>query len=121
MVARLRNHLGGLLVVLAVILGSTYAVQVHNEREQAECQSEYNQAFSQQSAIRSQISTDSDNAKTALLQGVGTALALPPTTDPATQSQRAKDFLQLFTTYNQEVQRVADERQANPLPPLPNC
>ena len=118
---RAREHAGVLVMIVAVIFGTTYFIQVHHESERATCQAEYNKAFAQQSLIRSQISTDSDNAKTTLLEGVGTALSLPPTTDPTVESQRAKDFLQLFTTYNQEVQKVDAERAANPLPPLPNC
>lgn len=115
------KHCGVVLIVVALLTGGQYYYALHQQSEKASCLTSYNVAFAKQSTIRSQISTDSDNAKTSLLQAVGQALAEPPTKDTKIAAQRSKDFLQLFVTYDNEVKKVQAERDANPLPALPNC
>jgi len=118
---RLRKHVGVILMVVALLVGGQYYWALHQQEEKVQCLTDYNTAFAKQSTLRGQFNTDSDNAKTTLLHSIGIALSAPSTTDPKIQAQRAKDFLQLFATYDAEVKKVDAERTANPLPPLPNC
>lgn len=116
-----RRSVSVLWAVLAVLLGIFSGWQVYTDSEQAECQAQYNLAFTEQLRIRSNLAVASDQAQSALLLGVSRLVAQPASDNPKIQSARAAEFRQLFTTFDEAVVKAEKSRQETPLPPIPDC
>lgn len=111
---------GPIVIALALAVGGVYWHQVEGESSRASCQAAYNAAFTGQLTARSAVSTASDEAKTALLSGVGALVANPPKTAAAAKNVQ-REYNRLFVEFNRAVAAVDRARAANPLPPIPEC
>lgn len=120
-VDKLNQYAGVSMIIMALLLGGTYAVNLHQERERVACQTEYNRVFTVQLHERSRLSAASDDSKTRLLQAMGKALLSKPEKDKKKEAKRVADFLDLFRAYNKEVTQLEKDRAATPLPPIPTC
>lgn len=120
MLDKLRNNIGVIFVVLAIILGATYFYQLHTESNQADCQASYNTAFAENLTLRSQLSGQRQDAEDALLTTVS-ALVLHPATNAADKLKENQDFTQAFQTYTDATAAYDAQKDANPLPPIPSC
>lgn len=116
--AKMNQHAGVTLILLAVLGTGGYAYQLNLMESRNACQVELNKAVTANIKIRTQIAQRSDDAKTALLSGVSTYLLLPPTEDEDEQTERHEDFLDLFRTFNKETLAVAAARADNPVPEI---
>ncbi len=106
---------------MAVLAGASYWFQVDEQHDAAECQAQYNQAFSSQLTTRSNLFQLADDTRDELLLGIsGLIVAKPPKT-PAEQTKRQEQFRNLFTTYTEATNNVSAARKSTPLPELPNC
>lgn len=110
-----------LFLVFALVIGVTYALQVHSQEVRAHCQASYDKAFSQQLTDRSHFVDEDTNSVTALLSGVGKLIALPPTKDPKVMAARDKTFRDLFVAFDRDRAALAADKAAHPLPPTPDC
>lgn len=119
--AWLGQKASAILIVMALLGGGTYAVEIHRIDQHEKCLSSYFQAFAAQSKIRGDLNTASDNSKTAFLDGATASLTEKPTTDKAELAKRAAAFQKLSTDYRAASARVAADRAATPLPKLPDC
>lgn len=116
--AKLNQHAGAALVVMAVFGGGLYAYQVNAVSEQNECQVELNRAVAANIKIRTQIAQRSDEAQTRLISGVGALFLLPPTEDKKEQARRSEEFLELFRKFDKTKGDVAVARAENPVPEI---
>lgn len=110
-----------LLLVVAVVGGGAYAVQMHDIQQRQNCFSQYEQQFAAQSTVRSDLNKASDDTKTQLLLGISNAFLAPPTTDKKEQAKRAAAFLKLLADYKAAAVGVSADRDAHPLPNLRSC
>lgn len=118
---KLNRHAGAFMILLALGLGATYAVNLHQEQNRTDCQAEYNLAFATQIKVRSSLSAASDKAQTDLIAGVGSLVAAPPTKDAKELARRGMQYRNLFLDFNKVVDQVEKDRAATPLPEFPNC
>lgn len=119
------RRVGVLVVATAILAGGSYWHQVSQEGDRARCQSSYNKAFAVQLTERSRLSSASNSAEHALLAGMGRIFLLPPLkpapADAKERAKRAEEFYGLFRTYDEVTLKIAADREATPLPPIPNC
>lgn len=120
MFVRLRSHVGALLVVAALLLGSGYYYQVTQETSRANCQARYNTAFATNLILRSQLSGIRQDAEDALLATVSTLVLHPPVTT-ADKAKAATAYVAAFQTYQEAAAAYTAAKTANPLPAIPNC
>ena len=116
-----RRSVSILWVILALALGGFSGWQVHTDSQRAECQAQYNLAFTEQLRIRADLSAVSDGAQSDLLRGVSRLISLPPSSKPAVQASRTKDFRKLFSDFDAAVIRADKARRETPLPVIPDC
>lgn len=120
-VERLNKWAGPFMIVLALALGASYAVNLNQNQKQIECQSRYNVAFAQQLIIRARLTQQADEAQTLLISEVGKLTLSPPTKEIKELERRALRYQQLFRDFDVSLAKVEAERAANPLPPIPDC
>lgn len=120
MSAKLRKHVGALSMILALLVGGTYFYQVHQESDRAACQAQFNQAFSANLSIRSQLSGQRQDAEDALLTTVSVNV-LHPATTAAGKLKQSQEFTQAFQTYEDATSAYNAQKAANPLPSIPSC
>ncbi len=70
------DRAGTVLIVLALLGGTSYAVQVNEVQDRTDCQAD-------------------------LLRGVSRIVALPATTDPSVRAERGLVFVSLFRQYEE--------------------
>lgn len=116
----LRKYGGGLIVVLAIILGTSYFIQVHHEQTRASCQSKFNTAFAQSLKLRSDLSGQRQDAEDGLLTTVS-SLVLHPAKTVEEKQKASADYVAAFKTYEAANAAYAATKAANPLPELPSC
>lgn len=119
--AWLSEKAGALLIVVALVGGSFYAVQMHAIQVRQNCFASYEKKFAAQSTVRSDLNAASDDTKTKLLDGIADALLAKPTTDKTEQAKRTKAFLKLVADYKVASTKVKSDRAATPLPDLQGC
>lgn len=114
-----RNR-GVVIVLIAIFMGAVYFVQVADERERSQCQTQYNQAFAENLRIRSELSAQRTEALDAVVAGVGSLVLNPPTTLKARDEATIR-YRELFSNYAVAVELYNRNRADNPLPDLPSC
>lgn len=119
--AWLSEKAGALLIVVALVGGSFYAVQMHAIQVRQNCFASYEKKFAAQASVRSDLSAASDDAKTKLLDGIADAVLVKPTTDKKEQAKRTAAFLKLLADYKVASAKVVIDRAATPLPDLRGC
>lgn len=116
----MNNKLSAMFVVLALLLGGAYYVNLNSQNNTAECQSKFNTAFTETLTIRSTLSGQRQDAVDALLTGVTLLVIAPPDTK-AEEVESEQAYLKLFRAYDLAVRANDESRAANPLPELPKC
>lgn len=116
----LRRYAGPLLIVLAILAGASYFIQVRGIERSFSCQAKYNSAFSQSLTLRSQSSNARQDAVDGLLGGVSTLILSAPKTDEE-KAQAGAVYLELFRAYSDAKKENEAARSANPLPVIPDC
>ncbi len=109
-----------LFVLLAVFSGVFYYANVREQKNQVNCQSQYNEAFARSLEIRSKAATDRQNAVDDVIKGVGKLIATPPKT-PAELERNQQEYIRLFSTFDKASKANEATRAANPLPKIPDC
>lgn len=112
---------GSLLIVVALVGGGAYAVEMHDIQKRQNCFAAYERTFAAQSKVRGDLNTASDDTKTKLLDGIADAFLTPPTTDKKEQAKRTAGFLKLLSDYRAASTKVGIDRAATPLPTLQGC
>lgn len=120
MLAKLRSHIGVLIVLLALVMGGSYFYQVHQEEARAACQTRFNSAFTANLTIRSQLSSERQDAEDSLLVTIS-SLVLHPGTTAADKQVAARDYVAAFQTYQMANEAYVSSKDAHPLPTLPSC
>ncbi len=114
--------IGPVVLLLAVLMGVQYMVQVNRERDYTACQTAFNSAFARQLSIRSELATQAQANVDQIILSIGN-LVLPedakPT--PAEQRARAAEYRKLFQDFATESAVISKRRAATPLPKLPEC
>lgn len=110
-----------LLIIVAIIGGGAYAIQMHDLQKRQSCFSSYLRAYAAQSTVRSDLNKASDDSKTVLLTGIASAFLTKPSTDKAEQAKRTAAFLMLLSDYKAAAAGVSADRDAHPLPNLRSC
>lgn len=122
MLSALRKHLGAITIVVAVLAGGTYAYQVQQEGQRADCQAALNQEFEQALTARSAASTARQSAQDNLLNAVS-ALVLHPANpkDPNAIAAARKAYTDAFQAYTDAVAQTAQTQHDNPYPTFKTC
>lgn len=116
----MRRYAGPLMLVAAILLGTSYFVQVREESERANCQARFNAAFAANLTLRSQLSSQRQDAEDNLLNTVS-SLVLHPALTVADKQREARDYVAAFESYAKATAAYNAAKDAHPLPELPNC
>lgn len=108
---------GAPLVAASLVLGSLYYVQVHDERNRADCQAELNSIFVENIRIRADLAAEADNLTSGLLLGLG-EFTLPVNPTPAQVARSVEGYTRLYTEYAQKTEANRMARLARPIPDL---
>lgn len=103
---------------LAIAIGITNFVIVSEIHDQADCQSRYNQSFTE--ARAAQI-TAADRERVITRDIIGGFARLYTAAKPVDPKRAREQTRQLFINYQNAAAAADAAREANPLPPTPNC
>jgi hypothetical protein len=114
--------IGPVVLLLALLMGVQYMVQVNRERDYTTCQTSFNSAFAKQLSIRSELASQAQANVDQIILSIG-KLVLPDnvTPTPAEQRERAAEYRKLFRDFATESAEISKRRAATPLPKLPDC
>lgn len=127
-------------VLIAVFSGAFYYVNVREQKEQVDCQTQYNRAFSENILIRARLNDQTnklndqkDQAYESLLSGISALMiessALPEDEEDSSERKALRQrYLNLFKAYNTNIESIKETsaevqktRSENPPPAIPNC
>lgn len=114
--------IGPVVLLLAILMGVQYMLQVSREREIIDCQAGFNSAFSRQLSIRSELSSQAQANVDSIILSIGKLVS--PTDaqpSPAEQVKRAAEYRKLFKDFAAESAAISKKRNETPLPKLPDC
>ncbi len=114
--------IGPVVLLLALLMGVQYMVQVNRERDYTSCQTAFNSAFARQLSIRSELASQAQANVDQIILSIG-KLVLPEdaTPTPAEQRTRAAEYRKLFQDFATESAVISKRRAETPLPKLPEC
>lgn len=112
--------IGPVVLLLAILMGIQYMYQVNKDREAAECQTQFNQAFAKQLTIRSELASQAQANVDKIILSIG-RMVTPDASEmtPAERRQRVTEYRRLFTDFAKESAAIQEKRQNTPLPQLP--
>lgn len=114
--------IGPVVLLLALLMGVQYMVQVNRERDYTSCQTSFNSAFARQLSIRSELASQAQANVDQIILSIG-KLVLPEdaTPTPAELRASAAAYRKLFQDFATESAVISKRRAETPLPKIPDC